>query len=344
MNTEHLGDMGVSDHVRPDSGQAAEGENMAMPVRCTPVRPGFLKPTGRLYAPVVSLLREADGQVAASSHATPGNGHIHAADRRSACGSATAVSLTTLGRFFVMRGGEVVPATAGQSRKARDLLKLLIARRGRPITRDAAAEALWPEQDPAPLANRLSVLLSTVRRILDPARMQPADHFVAGDGQSLALRLNRMQIDIVAFYAAADAGARLLAEADFAGAEVRLRRAEQLYVGDFLEEDLYEEWAVDYREHARSAALTVHRLLARLASGRGDDEAASLHLSRLVERDPYDEDAWLVLIAAQKRLRRHGQALRHHGVYTRRMAELAVRPRPLAEIDAGTPTVNLRQT
>jgi DNA-binding SARP family transcriptional activator len=64
-------------------------------------------------------------------------------------------------------------------------------------------------------------------------------------------------------------------------------------------------------------------------------------LGRLVERDPYDEDAWLLLIAAQKRLRRHGQAHRHHGVYTRRMAELAVTPCPLAQIDPGTPTLKL---
>jgi DNA-binding SARP family transcriptional activator len=283
--------------------------------------------------------REAEGPAGGLSGATGGNGSVPVVDVVSACSGVMAVSVTTLGLFRVVRGGEVVAATAGQSRKARDLLKLLVARRGRPITRDAVAEALWPEQDPAPLANRLSVLLSTVRRILDPARMWPADYFVTGDGQSLALVVNRIQIDVVAFYAAADAGARLVAEGDVAGAEVQLRRAERLYIGDFLEEDRYEDWAVDYREHARSAVLTVHRLLARLASGRGDDEAACDHLGRLVERDPYDEDAWLVLIAAQKRLRRHGQAHRHHGVYSRRMAELAVTPRPFAQIDPGTLTL-----
>jgi hypothetical protein len=53
--------------------------------------------------------------------------------------------------------------------------------------------------------------------------VQPADHFVATDGQSLALMVNRMDIDIVAFYAAVDASARLLAAADFASAEVQLR-------------------------------------------------------------------------------------------------------------------------
>jgi DNA-binding SARP family transcriptional activator len=289
---------------------------------------------------VVSLGRDVEDPLAALSPPSWRKPNGRAAYRTAACSSATAVSVITMGRFCVIRGSEVVPAAAWQSRKARALLKLLITRRGRPITRDAAAEALWPEQDPAPLANRLSVLLSTVRRILDPGRLQPADHYLAGDGQSLALMVNRMEIDIVAFYAAADAGARLLAAADLAGAEAHLRQAEQLYAGDFLEDDLYEEWAVECREHARSAVLNVHRLLAGLASTRGDDEASSHHLGRLIERDPYDEDAWLTLIAAQRRLRRHGQAHRHYGAYTRRMAELAITPRPLAAIDSGTPTLS----
>ena len=57
---------------------------------------------------------------------------------------------------------------AWQSRKARDLLKLLVARRGHPMTREAAAEAMWPGEDPEPLGNRLSVALSTIRKVLDP--------------------------------------------------------------------------------------------------------------------------------------------------------------------------------
>ena len=51
--------------------------------------------------------------------------------------------------------GEPVPLGAWQSRKARDLLKILVARRGRPTPREALMEALWPGQSPGPLGNRL---------------------------------------------------------------------------------------------------------------------------------------------------------------------------------------------
>jgi ATP/maltotriose-dependent transcriptional regulator MalT/DNA-binding SARP family transcriptional activator len=241
------------------------------------------------------------------------------------------VAVLALGRFAVLHDGEPVPLAAWQSRKARDLLKVLVARKGRPITREAAATAIWPEEDAEPLANRLSVALSTIRKVLDPARQHQADHYVVADARTIALRTDRVHVDLIEFMHVADEAIDLVSRGERDAAEASLRRARQIYAGDFLEEDLYEEWAVDAREEARSRLLTVLRLLARLAAERGDDESAGQHLSQLLEREPYDEDAWLALIAGQLRLRRHGQARRHYAAYARRMGELDVVPVALAD-------------
>jgi DNA-binding SARP family transcriptional activator len=248
-----------------------------------------------------------------------------------------AAAITTLGRFSVVCDGETRPLAAWQSRKARDLLKLLVARRGHPITREAAADAMWPDQMGDRIGNRLSVALSTVRKVLDPDRRHPSDYYVVADGQSLALRLPHLDIDVVTFLDLVRQAGDLMTGLDRSGAEATLHRAQELYAGDFLEEDLYEDWAVDCREEARSAALTALRLLARLAAGRGDDEAVSQHLGQLLDRDPYDENAWLALVAAQLRLRRHGEARRRYATYARRMAELDVVPVPLAEAGDRSP-------
>jgi DNA-binding SARP family transcriptional activator len=249
--------------------------------------------------------------------------------------SGAELVITTLGRFTVQRHGARLPTNAWQSRKARDLLKLLVGRRGRSIAREAAAEALWPGEPPGPLANRLSVALSTLRKVLDPERAHPADHFVASDGQTLALRLVNVNVDVVGFLEAASGAVALASDGGPAGAETELRAAEALYTGDFLEEDLYEDWAVDCREAARAASLEISRLLARGATERDDDETASRHLRRLLERDPYDEDAWIALVGAQSRLRRYGEARRQHAIYVRRMGELGSEPVALAQtVDA----------
>lgn len=242
-----------------------------------------------------------------------------------------AAAIVTLGRFAVLLSGEPVPLAAWQSRKARDLLKVLATRRGRPITREAAAEALWPEEDPQLLGNRLSVALSTIRKVLDPGRRYPPDHYLAADARTIALRPDHVDIDLVEFLRVADQGIDLMARGDRAAAIGPLRRARQLYAGDFLEEDLYEEWAVEAREEARSRLLTVLRLLAHLAAEQGADESAGQYLGQLLEREPYDEDAWLALVAGQLRLRRHGEARRRYAAYVRRMSELGVTPVALAD-------------
>ncbi len=245
--------------------------------------------------------------------------------------SGRAAVIITLGRFTVLLAGEPVPLASWQSRKARDLLKVLAARRGRPITREAAAEALWPGEDPQPLGNRLSVALSTIRKVLDPGRRHPPDHYVVADARTIALRPDHIGVDLIEFLQVADQGIELMARGDRAAAIGPLQRARQLYAGDFLEEDLYEEWAVEAREEARSRLLTVLRLLALLATEREDDESAGQYLGQLLEREPYDEDAWLALIAGQLRLRRHGEARRRYAAYARRMGELDVTPVTLAD-------------
>jgi ATP/maltotriose-dependent transcriptional regulator MalT/DNA-binding SARP family transcriptional activator len=247
------------------------------------------------------------------------------------------VAIIALGRFTVLRAGRPVARAEWQSRKARDLLKLLVARRGRAITRELAAELMWPGEDAEPLGNRLSVALSIIRKVLDPQRRHGPDHYVVADARSVALRIDHINIDLITFLRAADEAISLVSDGEKDAAETRLRQARELYVSDFLEEDSYEDWAVDAREEARSRILTILRLLARLAAERNDDEAATRYLGQLLERDPYDEDAWLALIAGQLHLRRHGEARRRYAAYAKRMAELDVAPVALADTTGRRP-------
>ncbi|GAA3217849.1 hypothetical protein GCM10017691_00160 [Pseudonocardia petroleophila] len=252
------------------------------------------------------------------------------AARLPAAGPPAAVRITTLGRFQLLRAGRPVAASDWRSRKARDLLKILVAHLGHPVTRDAVADALWPGEPGARVANRLSVALSVLRRVLDPGRTLAGDHYLDTDHRALALRTDRVEVDVVAFDALARDGIALVADGDPGAAEELLRRAERLYAGDFLEEDRFEDWAVDRREAARATVQTVSRLLARLAADRGDEETAGHHLWRLLERDPYDEDAWQAALGTQLRLGRLGHARRLYAGYVRRMGELGVAPLPLA--------------
>lgn len=298
-------------------------EDVGNPVAAARARLGLALLTGDDQA-ARSCQRELGAMGVAATVGLPG---LLSPNRR----GGRAVAIVTFGRFAVLLAGEPVPLAAWQSRKARDLLKVLAARRGRPITREAAAEALWPREPPQPLGNRLSVALSTIRKVLDPGRAHPQDHYVVADARSIALRTDHVDVDLIEFLRAADQAIDLMARGDRAAAIGPLRRARQLYAGDFLEEDLYEDWAAETREEARTRLLSVLRLLASLAADGGDDESAGQYLGQLLEREPYDEDAWLGLIAGQLRLRRHGEARRRYAAYVQRMSELGVTPVALAD-------------
>ena len=176
------------------------------------------------------------------------------------------------------------------------------------MPRDALMEALWPGEDPAKLSNRLSVALATLRSVLGPEVVLQMDGAVA-------VNLDAVAVDVEAFLADVAAGA--------------LAEAERRYRGDFLEEDLYEDWAADTREEARAAYASALRGLARAAAGRGDaDEAVRAQL-RLLELDRWDAEAHVALIETLESSGRHGEAMRRRRAYEAAMAEIGL---PVADL------------
>jgi DNA-binding SARP family transcriptional activator len=244
------------------------------------------------------------------------------------------LSFSTLGLFALARNGRPVDRREWQSKKARDLLKLLITRRRRPAPRDWLMEALWPGQDPALLSNRLSVALSTLRSVLDPEHRCAPDHFLAASAATVTLRSDHVEVDVEQFLAEGRSALELVRDGDLDAARPRLEAAEAAYLGDFLEEDLYEDWAVPLREEARSLYISVLAGLAETAHAAGRHDTAIRYRLRLLERDRWDEAAHLGLIAALVAARRHGEARRAHRDYARRMREIGIEPAPFAAVNA----------
>ncbi len=242
--------------------------------------------------------------------------------------SAPAVSIQTLGVFRVIRHGVPIPNIAWKSKKARDLLKILVARR-RPTPRDQLMELLWPRVGPALASNRLSVLLSTVRDVLqpDPAGEGPLDT----SGGAVSLNRAQVSVDVEDFLARAIAAldADRIRQPD---ATARLLAAVTAHTGDFLEDDPYQEWAGALAEEVRATYIALLRALSARLRDAGDTDAAVRHTLRLLEQDHYDEEANLSLVGVLLDAGRFGEARRHYQSYVRRMKEIEVRPSPLSQM------------
>ncbi|TCO42595.1 ATP/maltotriose-dependent transcriptional regulator MalT [Kribbella antiqua] len=236
-----------------------------------------------------------------------------------------AVRIECLGGFRVLRDGKAVQLGEWPSKKARDLLKILVARRCRPVARVQLLDLLWPDQEESVASPRLSVALSTVRAVLDPGKKYPADRFVGADRATIWLDGDQTAVDVELFLHDAREG---LTTSDLR----LLRTAEASYSGDFLEEDVYADWAAGMREEARALYVRVARVLAE--RGRRDPDAAAGYLLRILQRDQYDERAHLGLVSAFQASGAHGEARRAYRTYVQRMGELEVEPAPYPAVPA----------
>jgi DNA-binding SARP family transcriptional activator len=235
------------------------------------------------------------------------------------------VAIQTLGVFQVLVDGQPVPKSAWQSKKARDLLKILVARR-RPTPRERLLALLWPEADPAKSTNRLSVLLSMARDVLQPGGEDGGP--LVSDGTTVWLDHSRVRVDVEEFLRQADVAIRAHRNGR-PDSPALLARALDRYTGGFLEDDPYEEWATTLAEEVRATHMALLR--ARIATLRaaGEVDEAIRHGLRLLEEDPYDEDVRLDLVAALQEAGRLGEARRHYDIYAERMREIDVAPQPM---------------
>src|SRR5690242_21827119 len=83
-------------------------------------------------------------------------------------GASPGVQVFTLGSFRVLVRGRLVEDHVWRRRTARQLLKALLSRPGRRMTRDEVIELLWPESDSDAAATNLRSTLHAMRRALEP--------------------------------------------------------------------------------------------------------------------------------------------------------------------------------
>lgn len=238
------------------------------------------------------------------------------------------IKIQALGVFQVLRDDVVVPVTQWQSKKARDLLKILVSRRGRAITREEIIGLLWPDDDSAKVSNRLSVLLSTLRSVLNESpEGTEASTALMTDRCTVRLDVERVDLDVEHFLAIS-AAALLAWQRGSADAVSQLEQAKVAYRGDFCEEDVYEDWATHLREELRAVHLSVVRSHAAASQQAGQVDPAVHGLLTVLRHDPYDEPAHLELVGILHTAGRYGDARRHYTTYRKRMTEIAVTPSP----------------
>jgi DNA-binding SARP family transcriptional activator len=213
------------------------------------------------------------------------------------------VRVRMLGGFSVGIGSRTIGQNEWRLRRAAALIKLLALAPNHRLHREQIMDLLWPHLGRRAASNNLRRTLHVTRRVLHPAE---SSRYLASEEGWLALCPRGMLwVDVEAFEEAA-------ATARSEGEPAAYRAALELYAGELLPADRYEEWAEDRRQELRRLDLALLVELADIYEERGEYGAAIEALTTVTAGEPSREEAHAALMRLYALSGNQAEALRQH--------------------------------
>lgn len=277
---------------------------------------GELEPLRRQVTEILIVLASRPTPVAAAyesparSLSGRGNGHLR---------------FYLFGTFELWAGDKAL--THWPSRKSRMLLAYLTMEKNRLLPKDVLVELFWPDSSLSRGSNNLSIAIHQIRTALKEL-LPGGTHGVRvwqglyGLDQTLV-----GWVDLHEFQRSLSDARIALQRRDRGAARRHLLAAVDLYRGEFLESDPYEEWTVEPR---RSNAAALGRALAWLAGDAAESkdwERVLDYAREIVRREPCDEEGHRWLMTAYWQLGKRAHALLQYQMCSERLVnDLGVQP------------------
>ena len=225
--------------------------------------------------------------------------------------------ILTFGQFEVRQTNCLISDSALRRRRAGELFRLLLVSQNHSLSRDEIIEALWPNKPSSSIQPLFHQATSALRRTLEP---ELPDKF-----PSRYLQIEEGQVTLHM-----PPGSRM----DFQVFEQHIQKEEweaalAIYRGDLFPSDRYAEWAVAPRERLRRLYLRALLIVAHSHDQAGRHREALDLCRRILEIEPWQEDAVLIGMKACLAFRDRAGALRLYRELERTLREeLGTVPQP----------------
>jgi DNA-binding SARP family transcriptional activator len=245
------------------------------------------------------------------------------------------------GHFELLCDGE--PVHLGRNGKALAILKYLLANRSRPVSQDHLMGWLWPDSNLKKARWSLNSAIHGLRKLLGRCPSSSSsgsassgsassgsasgsgggsvNYIVLEEGYYRLSPAVGVATDVESFDERYERGRRLerMGRADEAARAYE--EAVGLYRGDYLLEDLYEDWTMVERERLSNAHVEMLDRLAVYYMERGQLRESVRACYEVLEKDRCHEDSHRLLMSCYVGLGQRGRALRQYRLCERILAQ-----------------------
>jgi len=220
--------------------------------------------------------------------------------------SSSLIQIYTFGTLQVVRAAQTVTESDWHTRQARQLLKILITERPRPVSTDRLIDLLWPNSKTNAASTTLRSAINALRNVLEPDRRSRApSKYIITEAPGYAFHNHAdIWLDVENFETVLKRADTLHDSVhDPAGNPVQrqalLEEAIDLYQDDYLTSDPYADWAQGEREQLRERYFATLLTVASLRAEHGNYTTAIAACRRIIARDPVRENAYQALMRYQ---------------------------------------------
>ncbi len=217
------------------------------------------------------------------------------------------MSIYAFGSFRVCLNGEFV--REWRNAKSKMLFKYLVAHKRCSIAKECLMELFWPNNDPECARNNLNVAIYNIRQVLK-GHVQGRHVIIYRDGHYGLSPEFRIWTDFEAFDQVLDRAQVHERGGDLDQQIAALGELDELYGGDFLEEDRFEAWVSPLRQRYQDLYKAAIEMRAELYFDRRHYDRSLNMYKKINLIDPCDEQAHRRLMTCYVRLGQSHLAMR----------------------------------
>lgn len=207
------------------------------------------------------------------------------------------IRITMLGGFKVYIGDNPIKESEWKTRKIQGILKYLLLKRDQFVPKEVLADIFWPGTGRKAAMASINVALYELRRVLSSHGAAFEDEFplIHDRGNGFEIKSSdNLEVDtdrLIKLY-----GIYKLYESNGGDIKPPLAEIVELYNGDLLPQDIYEDWTFLEREHIKSKFLEAAHRLSQIYIEEGALDEAEVLLMKTLAADPYEEAACALLV------------------------------------------------